>query len=78
MEQQPLITGSRSIPTGASSSGVHVIEDVLIRPRNPNPTPIDIAEDDSTVAETNMNATESDAQYLYAFENGKFKTKKIY
>lgn len=68
-----MITRNRSIPTGASSSGVQVIEDVLIRPRNPNPNPIDIVEDDSTVAERNMNVTESDAQYLYGFENGRCK-----
>lgn len=77
MKQQPLITGHHSdtlsLADASSSSGIQVIEDVLIRPRDLNPNDI-VDEDDDAVADfgmsMNMNRTESDAQYLYGFENG--------
>lgn len=68
--QQPLIAGSHSSVADESPSRVQIIDNVLIRSRNSNPN--GIVGDDSTVAEVETNATESEAQYFYAFEEGRF------
>lgn len=62
---QPSFVGSRS----SAGSRIHVIEDVLLQPSATNSVNVSVC-DDVSVAEMKMNVTESDAQYLYGFENG--------
>lgn len=62
-----MIAGNNSTAADASPSRAQIIDNILIRPRNPNPN--DVVGDDSTVAELESNATESEAQYFYGFED---------
>lgn len=62
-----MIAGSHSL-AGTSTSRIQVIEDVLVTPPLINPN--DSVGVDGTVAEWKMHITESEAPYLYGFENG--------
>lgn len=53
---------------GVSSSGIQVIEDILVQPAIVNAN--DSEGDDGIIHEMRMNHTESEAPYLYGLENG--------